>query len=353
MRTFLLAAAATIAIASPAVARDNSGYVGIEGGALLPDAQHGDFAAVFTQSAQSPAAGTAAPAPGTGLVGALPAALATPPAPIAGRGRVTWKTGYDVDLIGGYDFGMFRLEGELGYKRSSLKHFTVEGSFQTALENGLNPAGTTGTSFVFPDSNDLGFDINNHVSVLSGMINALLDIGSGDGASGYIGAGFGRAHVKELGESDGAWAYQGIAGVTVPISGNIDIGFKYRYFRTGGLDFDTGALALAGSTRTRAVANTGVGATGSTNVTFTRTAALTGAFDDHFASHSLMASLIYNFASAAPPPPQPPPPPPPPPPAAPATQTCPDGSVILATSTCPVPPPPPPPPPAQRGERGE
>jgi iron complex outermembrane receptor protein len=37
--------------------------------------------------------------------------------------------------------------------------------------------------------------------------------------------------------------------------------------------------------------------------------------------------------------------PPPPPPAAPATQTCPDGSVILATETCPAPPPPPPPPP--------
>ncbi|WP_240309382.1 MULTISPECIES: TonB-dependent receptor [Sphingomonas] len=56
---------------------------------------------------------------------------------------------------------------------------------------------------------------------------------------------------------------------------------------------------------------------------------------------------IVNFA---PPPPvviaaAPPPPPPPPPPAAPATQTCPDGSVILATDACPAPPPPPPPPP--------
>jgi len=50
-----------------------------------------------------------------------------------------------------------------------------------------------------------------------------------------------------------------------------------------------------------------------------------------------------------------PPPPPPPPPPAPATQTCPDGSVIDATATCPPPPapPPPPPPPAQNGERGE
>ena len=42
---------------------------------------------------------------------------------------------------------------------------------------------------------------------------------------------------------------------------------------------------------------------------------------------------------------------PPPAPVAPATQTCPDGSVILATDVCP-PPPPPPPPPVERGERG-
>ena len=38
-------------------------------------------------------------------------------------------------------------------------------------------------------------------------------------------------------------------------------------------------------------------------------------------------------------------PPPPPPAPPPATQTCPDGSVILATDVCPAPPPPPPPPP--------
>jgi len=46
--------------------------------------------------------------------------------------------------------------------------------------------------------------------------------------------------------------------------------------------------------------------------------------------------------AVAPPPPAPPPAPPPPPP---ATQTCADGSVILATDACPAPPPPPPPPP--------
>jgi outer membrane receptor protein involved in Fe transport len=54
-----------------------------------------------------------------------------------------------------------------------------------------------------------------------------------------------------------------------------------------------------------------------------------------------------DFAPSKAPPPVAPvvAPPPPPPPAAPATQTCPDGSVILATEACPAPPPPPPPPP--------
>ena len=55
-------------------------------------------------------------------------------------------------------------------------------------------------------------------------------------------------------------------------------------------------------------------------------------------------------AAVAPPPYVAPPAPPPPAPP-PATQTCPDGSVILASDACPVPPPPPPPPPPEP-ERG-
>src|SRR5438128_7722032 len=107
MRTIFLSATAALAVvATPAGARDHSGYVGLEGGILLPKSQHGTFGASFTQSAQSPAAGTTAPLPGTGLVGALPPALATPPAAIVGDSRIKWKKGYDVDAIAGYDFGM-------------------------------------------------------------------------------------------------------------------------------------------------------------------------------------------------------------------------------------------------------
>jgi len=65
------------------------------------------------------------------------------------------------------------------------------------------------------------------------------------------------------------------------------------------------------------------------------------------------AGVRFHFTPEPPPPPPPPVPPPPPPPPAPppATQTCADGSVILATDTCPAPPPPPPPP-APAPERG-
>jgi opacity protein-like surface antigen len=74
----------------------------------------------------------------------------------------------------------------------------------------------------------------------------------------------------------------------------------------------------------------------------------------HPSRHQLMAGVGFRLGGMAPPPP---PvvevaPPPPPAPEAPATQTCPDGSVILATDVCPPPPPPPPPPPTP-GERGQ
>ncbi len=72
----------------------------------------------------------------------------------------------------------------------------------------------------------------------------------------------------------------------------------------------------------------------------------------HTFGRRYMLGATYKFGGSAPPPPPlaaPLPPPPPAPP--PATQTCPDGSVILATDACPAPPPPPPPPPPEP-ERG-
>ena len=304
IRKLLFAAVATVAIAGPAAAKDGSPYVGVEGRILFPQKQSVFGNIDFTDPALTDISRT----------------------DIA---SVRYKKGYDLDLIGGYDFGMFRLEGELGYKRAKAKSLSVNSSFVDAINAGA------GTAFT-PDTN---FNIDGKTSVFSAMVNGLVDFGGNGGIGGYLGGGAGYAKVKEFGDSNGKFAWQLLAGVYAPVSDNIDVGLKYRYFRAGRSN-GSEAFPFAAGTGTCGTA------TCSGGTAFFDT-------DSRFTSHSLLASLVYNFASAAPPPPAPPPPPPPPP-AAPATQTCPDGSVIEATATCPPPPPPPPPPPApvERGERG-
>jgi TonB-dependent receptor len=69
-----------------------------------------------------------------------------------------------------------------------------------------------------------------------------------------------------------------------------------------------------------------------------------------YARYTAGARIAFGGEPAPPPPPPPPMAPPPPPPPV-ATQTCADGSVLLATDACPLPPAPPPPP-APAPERG-
>src|SRR5678816_2840352 len=97
MRKYLLAATAAVALATPAYARDNSPYVGVELGGL--------FAKDSDVDRRGP--------------------------PVTDGIWADWldvdhKLGYDTDLIAGYDFGMFRLEAELGYKRASHKSYDID-----------------------------------------------------------------------------------------------------------------------------------------------------------------------------------------------------------------------------------
>jgi opacity protein-like surface antigen len=290
MRRYLLAAVAAAAIATPAFAQDSGPYVGFEGGVLFPRDTDVDADINFVDPLD------------VDLI-------------VDDAFDVSYKTGYDIDAIAGYDFGMFRIEGEIAYKRAKTDELELNQNFIDAYE------AATGITLL-----DTDFDLDGRVSVLSGMLNGLVDFDLG-GVGVYAGGGFGRASVKLLGDKDNAWAYQLIAGVRVPITSGIDAGLKYRYFRTGSLNF-------------------------SDNAVFTD-ADILFANDSKFSSHSLLASLIFNFGAPAPAPAYVPAeaPPPPPPPPAPATQTCPDGTVILATEICPAPPPPPPPPPPMP-ERG-
>lgn len=301
MKKYLLAAAAAAALASPAAARDGSGYVGVEGGVLFAHDEGVNFAGTYSSEGFS--------------------------YDFDGSFRTNYSTGVDLDLIAGYDFGMFRLEGELGYKRARAKSINVNSDFVTALNTGA------GTDFVGGD-----FNIGGKTSVLSGMVNGLVDFGGNGGPGFYAGGGVGAANVKQFGSSDTKFAWQLLAGAYMPVSNNLDVGLKYRYFRAGRSSGSDAFPFSAGATTCGALPCSGGVATFDT--------------DSRFSSHSLLASLVYNFggetAVAAPPPP-----PPAPVVEAPATQTCPDGSVILATAACPAPPPPPPPPPpATQGERG-
>jgi opacity protein-like surface antigen len=287
MKRILLATAAAAVFATPALARDGAPYVGVEAGVLIPrDAgPSGDFDRRF---------------PGGEWVDFL---------------NVDHDLGFDADLIGGYDFGMFRLEGELAYKRAKHKRYNID-------ENAPGPFPGGGAEPVVPGAT---ISADGRTSVTSGMINALIDIGNDEGFNFYAGGGIGVARVSMTIDRIGDMklhlkdtdlpAWQLVAGVRTPITDTLDAGLKYRFFSAGTLKSDLFGVGFDGRSS--------------------------------FQSHSILASLIYNFAPPSPPPPAAPPPPspPPPPPPPPATQTCPDGTVILATASCPVPPPPPPPPP--------
>ena len=315
MRKYLLAAVAALAVSSPAVARDGAPYVGIEGGVLIPRDLDGDAMVDFTTGPAVPAG----------------------PVDFGGDFDADLKRGWDVDAIAGYDFGGFRLEGELGWKRAKRSGFEPETTFIQALNAGLNRPSAA------PDPGAPGLpglsigdfkDLDGKVVVRSAMVNLLADIGTDAGMSFYGGVGFGRAWARALNDGDNAWAWQGILGFRSAISENIDLGLKYRYFRAGRMNFQGGPVNFAGNTNRLGT------------VDQTSAAAVWPEIGGRFQSHSLLASLIFNFGApevapvvvAAPPPPPPP-----------ATQTCPDGSVILATDVCPAPPPPPP---APAGERG-
>jgi len=300
-------AASTVMASAPAAARDGSVYIGVEGGLLF--ARDLKLDGNVSQSGSRTFAGTG----------------------VGGLYRLDLNKGADVDVNLGYDFGLLRAEVEGGYKRAGVDAIS-----------GLPITGGTTTALVI-GSPAVSLDAKGKVSVSSIMGNVLLDFGDASNIAFYAGGGAGYAKVgledvndasgRTYGGSDGGFAWQAIAGARARISDLVDFGIKYRYFRSSSLDFED-----INSTASRTFAcTTATGGAGTCN-----------RFIDgsgRFKSHSIMASLIFNLSPVPAPPAPPLPPPPPPPPLPPATQTCPDGSVILATDTCPLPPPPPPPPP--------
>src|SRR5690349_9366840 len=185
MRKLAIAVAlASTALATPAVAKDHSVYVGLEGGVMWVE----DSPFNITDARTNP------------------------------QFTIDHKLGYDVDAIAGSVFGVVCLEAELGYKHAGIDSVN---SIITA------------------------FPASGNANVLSLMGNVLLDFGDENGLSGYAGAGVGMARAKYsfdapllspyvgtvgFSDSDSKLAYQAILGVRYAITPNIDLGLKYRFF---------------------------------------------------------------------------------------------------------------------------
>ena len=227
MRYYLLAAVAAVAVASPAVARDHSMYVGLEAGPMWVQSEDADY---------------------QGETGAQDGSI-----------RIRHKMGIDADLIAGYDFGFLRAEVEAGYKHAKVKS----------------------TDPNIPNFGPFFADDGGKARTVSLMGNLLADFGNDNGWSFYAGGGLGVArttyklNVIHFGATDSNLAWQFIAGARTAITPNLDLGVKYRFFHTKYDVEETPVEEVLGK----------------------------------WNSHSLMASLIYNFGGVEAPPPPPPPPP--------------------------------------------
>src|SRR3569833_1986329 len=135
-------------------------------------------------------------------------------------GTVNPTNGYDIAGAAGYDFGPVRLEGEVGYKHAGVDEVVVAPNTDT-----------TGSGLVVGSNT-----VDGNIHVLSGMVNLLADFGHDDGFQVFGGGGIGGARVTDhigpglVDDSDGGFAWQLLAGVRFPVSDNIQLGLKYRYF---------------------------------------------------------------------------------------------------------------------------
>lgn len=289
MGKYLLAATAAAMLTAPASARNKSIYIGIEGGIIQPKALDGG---AFVNIGQT--------------FNPTDASAATRFDPLGFRYQVDFdegfdpklKRGYDVDAFLGYDLGMLRLEGELGYKEVKRKGFDVSDGVRfylnSALHRGIAGIAPEVQPGPFPGISDEDFkSFDGKIKLKTAMVNALVDLGNENGLSIYAGGGGGRVWAAAVDDKDKALAYQLIAGARYAVSRNFDIGVKYRYFRTGNLNFDGGPLRIPGNDRVipgRRQTDFSFVA-----ITLSRIADIFPEFGGKYKSHSALVSLTYNF----------------------------------------------------------
>jgi OmpA-OmpF porin, OOP family len=216
-------ALASTAVAAPALAREGSWYVEIDGGAMIVEDM--DFDVGATNNAVT----------------------------------IDHDYGYDFGGIVGYDFGPFRVEIEASFREADPDELTTATGFRIPAATSVSRGGSgTGTyDGVAGDTN-----------VLSFMLNGLVDFGPDDGLQGFIGGGAGVARVNVqnsinrlgpgfLDDSDSGFAWQAIAGVRAPLTANWDVGLKYRFFNAPNIELvDSGGRPVETKWRSHSILGT-------------------------------------------------------------------------------------------------
>ena len=210
-------AMASTALASPALARDGSWYVELEGGPMI--VEDIEFTVAGTDVTQ-----------------------------------LDHEPGYDFGGIVGYDFGWLRLEAEGSYREADID-LVDAGALGVRSGNAtFTPAGR------YPAGGDS--------SALSFMLNGLLDFGEDDGLQGFFGGGVGIARTSVQGtvntagpgfvdDSDSGFAWQVLAGVRAPLTDRWDAGLRYRWFNADSVTLaDTAARDFDGRFRSHSILGT-------------------------------------------------------------------------------------------------
>jgi opacity protein-like surface antigen len=126
-----------------------------------------------------------------------------------------------------FDTGMLITAGG-GYKFSNGLRAELEYAFRG------NTIGDTPNFIVIEGEGDPSYDSK------SIMANLLYQFARDKKYSPYIGAGLGYTFLKNGGDADQQYAYQGIAGLIIKVTDNIDLGVAYKYFST----FDTPVMSV-------------------------------------------------------------------------------------------------------------
>jgi len=138
--------------------------------------------------------------------------------------ELQFDSGFGIGLIGGYDFGRYRVEGELTYRKNDVDQIEIESQSAGSI------------------------DADGDISTTSFMVNGYLDYENKTPITPYVGLGLGISIISfnditiagiDFVDDDAArLAAQLSAGLGYSVSDSLIIDLGYRYMITDEIDFE-------------------------------------------------------------------------------------------------------------------